>query len=527
VTAESEIHPRPRGLKRTLPPYAPEASGAGPIVTRVLFYLGAALFCLVYGASFGLFGQFFPMLFVFPVAVLALLVIWALPSTTRAPVGALEILFFVFLVASFVWPNYLAISLPGLPWITVARLIGMPLTAVLLICVSTSKSFRMGLGDILSASPVIWKFIAVFVCIQAASVFVSQQPGYSLEKFINAQTSWTAIFFISAYVLARPGRGWKFAQIVWYCAIFTSLIGVAEAHYQKVLWAGHIPALLRIDAPSVILSLSGISRLYGGGYRVQSTLGGPMIFGEFIGLATPFVLHLFFSETRPLRRILLGATVPLLGVVVLETHARSGLIGFALSGLLYLFYWSVTLLRKKKTNLLGFVLVAMYPLGFVASIAAVFLIGRLRNKFLGSSGMEQASTQARFEQWSMGLPKIMSHPWGYGIGRSADVLGYVAPGGLLTIDTYYLSMLLDFGIVGFIVFFGIFISTIYSSVGAIMRSQSLDGETSLIAPATISLMNFVVIKSVFSEEVNHQLVFMIVGLIVAMLYRLHKERLKN
>ena len=57
-----------------------------------------------------------------PLAALGLLVIWTLPEVRWAPTRTLRWAFYASFIGLICWPNYLAISLPGLPWITVIRL---------------------------------------------------------------------------------------------------------------------------------------------------------------------------------------------------------------------------------------------------------------------------------------------------------------------------------------------------------------------------------------------------------------------
>src|SRR3546814_17828866 len=68
------------------------------------------------------------------------------------------------------------------------------------------------------------------------------------------------------------------------------------------------------------------------------------------------------------------------------------------------------------------------------------------------------------EQVNMAIPKIFSHPLGHGIGTSAEVLGFTNPAGTLTIDSYYLVIALDYGIIGFLMFYGLFILAIFYSI---------------------------------------------------------------
>jgi hypothetical protein len=53
-----------------------------------------------------------------------------------------------------------------------------------------------------------------------------------------------------------------------------------------------------------------------------------------------------------------------------------------------------------------------------------------------------------------------------------------------------------------------------------LKVSWFDEEVAMIAPAGIALVNFFVTKSVFSEEGNHYLVFIIMGLVVALSYRI-------
>src|SRR3546814_9768945 len=92
-----------------------------------------------------------------------LLVIWALPETDWAPTKTLAWLLIAFLIALPLWPNYLAIALPGMPWITLLRIIGAPMILLLLIALSVSAEFRRGLCASLDATAPVWKMLVALV----------------------------------------------------------------------------------------------------------------------------------------------------------------------------------------------------------------------------------------------------------------------------------------------------------------------------------------------------------------------------
>src|SRR5665213_2135481 len=111
------------------------------------------LFCLIYGFAFALLAPFILVPFAVPLVFLLLLIIWAMPDAT-APVRTLNFFFFAFFIGLVAWPNYLSISLPGLPWISIIRLTVFPMTLTLLYCVSVSQDFREKMGSILDATPI-------------------------------------------------------------------------------------------------------------------------------------------------------------------------------------------------------------------------------------------------------------------------------------------------------------------------------------------------------------------------------------
>src|SRR4030095_6763983 len=147
--------------------------------------------------------------------------------------------FFLTLIA---WPTYLAVALPGLPWISFIRIFGITLAIVLLISISNSRRVRAELREVLGETPLVWKLFAAFILFQFVSIFYSAQPFSSLEKFIIAQIYWTAIFSSCCYLFRTPGRVATWALMMAILALWVSLIGLWEWRLSHVPQAGHIPS---------------------------------------------------------------------------------------------------------------------------------------------------------------------------------------------------------------------------------------------------------------------------------------------
>jgi hypothetical protein len=476
------------------------------------------LFCLIYGFAFALLAPFVLVPFAVPIVFLLLLIIWAMPDAA-APVKTLNFFFFAFFIGLVAWPNYLSISLPGLPWISIIRLTVFPMTLVLLYCVSVSRDFREKLESILDATPILWKALALFVGIQTISIAFSSNPFQSVNKYIVDQTEWTAIFFACCFLFSTPGRATKWAHCLWGVALFVGAIGIWEKRLGYVPWRNHIPSFLQIDDPVVLGYLAGTQRSYAGIQRVQSVFTTSLGLSEFMALAMPFVVHFLRREFGWKIRLAAAMTIPFLMYVILLSGSRLGVVGGLVTLMAYIFIWAWRQRRKDKRNPFWTGIVACYPLIFGAAVASTFFVGRIRARVWGT-GSAQFSTQSRIEQYHLGIPKILSHPWGYGIGQAGNALGFVDAAGFGTIDTYYLWIALEYGIIGFLVYYGMILFAVYTAGKSVLSPQPLNSENALLIPIAVALLNFIVIKSVFSQEDNHPIIFMLLGMLVALTWRI-------
>lgn len=472
---------------------------------------------LIYGAAFGLTTTYFLLQLTVPLVLLAAAVIWLLPESEAAPVGMMSTLFFAFFMVLLIWPDYLAITLPGMPWITAVRLIGAPLAFALFVCLSTSAELRVQMAETLAATPSIWKMLTVFAVIVLLSVGWSTDPRISSSKLVIALINWFLIFFVSVHVFRQQGSLLRFAYMLWGIAILVSLIGVQEWRHSQVPWAGHIPSFLAVQDETVQRILAGSSRAATKIYRVQSKFTTSLALAEFYALTVPFIMHFAFNARRTAVKVAAAATLPFLFWMILRTDSRLGVVGFFLAGILYLAVWAAWRWRRNADSIIAPAILLTYPLTFALFIASTFFVRRLRAIVWGS-GAQAASDESRMAQVVGALPKVGQRPWGYGIGRGGDTLGFANGNGIMTIDSYYLTIVLEYGIIGLVVYYGVFVSGIWNGTRRLWMTN--DRETDLIAPVTIALINFVVIKAIFSQQDNHALAFAFLGALVALCWRI-------
>jgi hypothetical protein len=504
-----------------LEPYAAEPTGW----RRLLVWLSIptlSLACLVAGFIYALTTPYMIPQFLAPIILLALVIIWALPDMRRAPTRLLGKLFFSFLTAVLIWPNYLAITLPHLPWITAVRLIGFPTALVLLICVSVSPELRSDMRKVLTSIPWLWQLMVGFIALQVLSVTWSDGKGDSINGLVDTQVSWTVMFFTACYVFTQKGAAERWAIIMWVAAIILCFVGLWEAKLEHAPWAGHIPSFLQVQDTYVQEVLKGARRLGTGKYRVQTTHSTSLGLAEFLALTAPFVIHFMMGQYKRWVQIAAGLSLPFMFYTILATDARLGVVGFFIAIMLYALCWGVMRWRDIRGSLMGPTVVLAYPAAAAVFVAATFFVRKLHNMVWGGSHT-QFSNGAREEQVAAGIPKILSHPWGYGINRGAGALNFRMDDGKATIDTYYLLIGLDYGVVGFLVYYSAILVVIGFCAKYGLRAAPPEREETLLIPTGIALSAFFVIKSIFSQTENHTLQYMMMGMAAALIYRIRSR----
>lgn len=511
--------PQAAAMATTLSPYRKP----GRARTGTLFLLLLAGFVL--GYWFALLAPHAVMPLLIPVAMLSGLVIWALPDMRSAPTGALSVLLFAFLVALPLWPNYLALALPGLPWITVLRIISLPMILLLLVCISISPDFRRQTAASIIATAPVWQMLLAFVLLQSLALVSALVHGgglgESIEALVVAQINWTAIFFLSAYVFLRPGRASQAVTALLVAAGLLTMVGMQEWRLGAVPWAGHIPGFLKIEDPLIQKVLGGSARAATGIHRVQASYTTSLAFAEFLALMTPFLLHVAVRGQLFGARLSAAVFLPILFWMIMLTDSRLGVVGFFLSCLFYLFLHGLMKWRSERRSLLGPAIVIAYPLVFTGFLISTFFVQRL-NRMVWGGGAASYSTQARIDQYDRGFELLLANPLGYGIGRGGVTLGYVNQAGVGTIDSYFLVILLEYGIAGFLIFFGLFLVAIWKAARALV-APGPTGEASLLIPLIIALTNWVIIKSIFAQPDNHPLIFAMLGMMTALIWRVRVQ----
>jgi hypothetical protein len=451
-----------------------------------------------------------------PILIMVGLILWLLPDIGGIYFERLQQLMIAYLGITIAWPAYIALNLPGLPWISLTRLVLFMVLAVFVWNFSTSQELRDKLRDAVSETPITIRVFWMFWATTTFSIVFASPIGPAISKYINNQIYWTMVLFVTALLATRPGFVGKFARTLLIATSVVIVYSLYEFRIQRVPWLNYLPSFLKIDPELLEILMDSQSRAGTDIYRVRGPYAASLFFSEFLTMAFPFFLY-FTSKQKRIMPLLamLAATLGCL-VVMFLTNARSAILGALVAFVLFPFFYAVRRRSQHQRSIVGTGLLMAYPMLVTAAGMLVLFWPRAHIMVLGG-GQHQASSDARSEQWRMGIPKLISHPFGFGVGRGNEALGFVNLAGKGTVDTYYLTVMLDFGILALPLFLLTFLIPAFLAFKYYRDAKTPEQE--LLAPLSIAIVNFIIVKSVLTSEANIPLAFAYVGCIIGLIWQ--------
>ena len=451
-----------------------------------------------------------------PILIMVGLILWLLPDVGGIYYDRLQQLMMSYMAITIAWPAYIALNVPGLPWISLTRLVLFMVLAVFIWNFSTSQQLRDKLRDVVSETPITIRVFWMFWATTTFSLAFASPIGASISKYINNQIYWTMVLFMTALLATRPGFVGRFVRVLVVATAFVIAYSLYEFRIERVPWIDYLPSFLKIDPELLEILMDSQSRAGTDIYRVRGPFAASLFFSEFLTMVFPFFLYFASKQKRILPLLaMMAATLGCL-VVMYLTNARSAILGALVAFLLYPFFYAIRRRSQHERSIVGTSLLMAYPMMVGVATMLVLFWPRAHTMILGG-GQHQASSDARGEQWRMGIPKLLSHPFGFGVGRGNDALGFVNLAGKGTVDTYYLTVMLDFGILALPLFLLTFLIPAWLAFKYYRDSKTPEQE--ILAPLSIAIINFIIVKSVLTSEANMPLAFAFVGCIIGLVWQ--------
>ncbi|MDJ0757918.1 MAG: hypothetical protein QNJ19_00895 [Woeseiaceae bacterium] len=367
------------------------------------------------------------------VFVLLLLVLFSLLMLGWPRTGAA-----MALALTMLWPSYIVIQVSLGLWINPQRLILPICLLIWLIHVLYVPAYRSRLRQVFDRHRTILNLIAAGLLIAVISGFLS--------PFNKSQAVWGAlnqILFLGLPMLLvityfRHSRSVKkLIGLMVAVALVSQLVGLVEFSQQQVVFS----SLVAPGTEHAEQVLEGKTRY--DQHRVTSVFDNPLSYAQFLVFMFPVLLFFTrFAETI-LGRVVVGAQLLAIPISVWTTASRTGLALVLLCVFAGVGAW---VLRARIERYLQATLLLMIAGVLFASTTFLLLMTDSLTFFDGTQSIA-ASTTARLFQLVVGIPAIAVSPvYGVGIHQATNFMQ-----GLTSIDNYYLTVVLEKGLLGLLI----------------------------------------------------------------------------
>lgn len=456
-----------------------------------------------------------PMAWIAVMGLAALFLLWIMPDLPAVPDDLIRKLFIISVIVQFVTPVYYAFAVSGLPWISFRRLAWFPTIILAGLAVAASKQARMRIvGAVMNAKFITFPAIGFFLWM-CLSLLTSVSWPDTVSSISNAYLYW-AMTFIICILCIRGDDDIRFIlSIIVIITVIAGPLGFIEyiSHDRFIVNAWPERFLQELFRQNPML-LDNLTRdiVRNGEFRAHFIFNNSLSYGEFLAVCAPVTLILVFHG-HSWKGSLLGLVGLLMCVLgVFASGARGGFVGLAISVPFVIVLWLIRHMRENPGSMAGPIGGVTFGGAVMGFFTLVMVWQKLRWKFTG--GYEGAgSTGIRWLQWEMALPSVIANPiTGYGHGAGNAVVGYVTPGGMPTVDSYIITLVVEMGVPGLLLFFTMVGSAIVMMVRIYLTDRH-PGSTLALGIAG-GLLSFASYRVVLSQNENHFLLFLLLGFAV-------------
>ncbi len=351
------------------------------------------------------------------------------------------------LLLSVVWPRYIFIHYGGLPGVNLYTLSTMIFLCVIVFSFLASKEFSKSIFSLVRpVSSVGWLFLIWYLW-AIVSGFLGVYAAASVSEVIK-EIVYVGSFFLFGIVMmiSKTGRR-EVIQVIVLGSLFVGLLAAYEvANNANPLFRFASLGGEASNTASVVALAS--EKMRDGAFRVQSTFGHPIVLAQYIGAVLPIVAVYAFTEKKLFWRWIAIICLPLLFGAIVKTGSRSALLAlFSAASVFFSVIWLRLIVQSKVARPY---LVLAVP---IISIAVAIVGYALIEFAIGRSQQEYSSTSVRIDMFKAAMSALEASPiYGFGYGMAPAKAGVVNMFGVLTLDNYYLNLVLDYGSVGLVLF---------------------------------------------------------------------------
>jgi len=290
-----------------------------------------------------------------------------------------------------------------------------------------------------------------------------------------------------------------------FSVILLATLAVVVVVFAEIMAGHNLFSAYAADPEVAVRLVTGETR--SGHARVFGTFANPLALAAYMCFAIPIMLNIIFKGRNLMSLFLAAFTMAGALVALYNTDSRGGLVVLALTLALLTFLvlrsWLRRIQRSKRAAALALSLFVIAAIGFTV---AQFVFVNTQ----GTTTAKSRSSDERATQIAEGTPLIESNPLlGYGAGRAVTALNSPAN----TVDNYYLTLALESGLPGLLLFVTLEILLLTKGMKLIKRQWS--GRT-LSVYVVLSIVGNVVFMFVLSLTQVVPLLFLFYGLVIVL-----------
>jgi O-antigen ligase len=494
-------------------------------ILNVLRYLAPmvawAVATIALGVVLGLSAVILPPMGAFGiVAAAGLVLLWVMPDLPLVSPRIIRRAFFVTMIADLVIPFYYMVQFPGVPWISARRVATFTLIVPFLVAVAASSEVRRDIAERVRASLLLFICAAGFLAIAALSLLTSIGPSASFSGLVDAVLAWYVPFFAMIYIARDKNDVIFLLKIICLCAVFNTGAGVVEFFLKHRFFIDIFPkgmlATMIENNPTLANLLPNSGDFRNGLFRASSTFVTPLSFGEFEIIVIPIGLF-FLLHRKTLYERVLGGAVAFGGIAgIFCSGSRGGFVGVIASVAVFVTFYSIRKAVSRKGSLVPAISGLLGIMGIGCVIGAIELSHTFHDMVLGGAA-QASSTDARYLQWDAAIPKIKSNPiTGHGFDQGGSIIE------MPSIDSYFLSLLVETGILGLVFFLGMLVLPVWYGLRNYLSDMSEAG--ALAGALACSFIGFIMNRLVLSQKENHMLIFSLLSIVIVLNYELARKR---
>ena len=401
-------------------------------------------------------------------------------------------------------PAYLPFKFGALPGLNPLRLVYVAVMLVWLYYLVTSSSSRNTLRSRIGRSRSVFILLTAMLMWQTLTALVGDEPFFSLYYVLKVALP-AYLWYLVALTFYRDLADIKQSALALTLgAIVTCIFGIIEWRTQTNVFLRFMP----VSADDLAgLEWILVDKSRGGDYRVSATFAHPLVLAEFICMVLPFVIALVFSAVKRWHRTVALLALPLFLLMIYLSYTRSSLIAAAtvlISMGLVFGIRSAMQTRRAGLAMVGWMVVV------TAVSTALTLAGGVGYLAKGRTAAEAGSSMARVEMLSRGQRILAEQPiLGYGPGLAAVKIGLLPGQRKLTIDSYFLTLLIESGVGGLVLFVAAMGIVVWRSAGAGIRTPGVDSW--MMIAITAAIIASMTVKIVLSLTYNLDFLFVVVA----------------